>query len=199
MWVVKLGGSLAESEILPRWLELLAGRSNVVLVPGGGPFADQVRAAQARWGFDDATAHHLALLAMAQYGRMLCALRPGLAPAATPQEMRCIAGSGLTPVWMPAEMVLADPEVPQSWGMTSDSLAAWLCGRIAADALLLVKSARLGPKSSLDALARDDIVDPLFPVLAARQAVPVHLLSTRDPMGLRRCAQLIAVERDGSC
>lgn len=195
MWVVKLGGSLAEAEALPRWLELLANRSNVVLVPGGGPFADQVRVAQARWGFDDGTAHHLALLAMEQYGRMLCALRPGLEPAATPQEMRSIAGSGLTPVWMPAEMVLADPEVPPSWDMTSDSLAAWLCGRVDANALLLIKSASLDPDCSLDALARDGIVDPMLPGLAAQRACPVHVLSTRSPEVLQRCAQLISSDR----
>lgn len=87
MWVVKLGGSLAASDRLPDWLRSLAGRSDLVLVPGGGPFADQVRAMQARWGFDDATAHHLALLAMEQFGRMLCALLAGLASAATPQAM----------------------------------------------------------------------------------------------------------------
>lgn len=192
MWVVKLGGSLAEAEVLPRWLERLAARPGVVLVPGGGPFADQVRAAQARWGFDDDAAHHLALLAMEQYGRMLCALQPGLAPAATPDALRAVAGSGRTPVWMPVDMVLADPAVPRSWDMTSDSLAAWLCGCLGADALLLIKSASLDPwVDSLDALARDGVIDPLLPELAMRLAVPVHLLSIQDPRALERCARLI--------
>jgi aspartokinase-like uncharacterized kinase len=87
MWVVKLGGSLAGSERLREWLAALAGQPGLVLVPGGGPFADAVRAAQGALRFDDATAHHLAMLAMEQYGRALCALQPGLAPAANPERL----------------------------------------------------------------------------------------------------------------
>jgi aspartokinase-like uncharacterized kinase len=143
VWVVKLGGSLAGSGLLRPWLAALAGRTDLVLVPGGGPFADAVRAAQPRLGFDDATAHHLALLAMEQYGRALCALQPGLAPAANPEEILNRLGSGLTPVWVPAAMVLADPGLRLGWDLTSDSLAAWLCGRLGAKALLLVKSCAL--------------------------------------------------------
>ncbi len=181
MWVVKLGGSLAASDRLPRWLGALAGRSDLVLVPGGGPFADQVRAAQARWGFDDAAAHHLALLAMEQFGRMLCALQAGLAPAATPQGFRRRMHEGLTPVWMPTRMVLADPLIAPSWDVTSDSLAAWLCGRIAASGLLLVKSAPLeGAPTDPRALSESGLVDRSFPQYARVLRVPIHLLSDTD-------------------
>src|ERR1700681_3045121 len=73
--VVKLGGSHAFSPHLKDWLDAgarCAGR--VVLVPGGGPFSDAVRAAQPRMGFDDRAAHHMALLAMEQYGCALASL-----------------------------------------------------------------------------------------------------------------------------
>ena len=75
-WIVKIGGSLAAGPAaLGRWLLALeAGRRRVVVVPGGGPFADTVRSAQAELGFDDSTAHRMALLAMEQYGMALCAL-----------------------------------------------------------------------------------------------------------------------------
>ncbi len=83
--IVKLGGSLARSERLTAWLDSLAeAAGEVVVVPGGGPFAERVREMQQRWRFDDPTAHHLALLAMEQFGRMLAVLRPGLAPADSP-------------------------------------------------------------------------------------------------------------------
>ena len=191
MWVVKLGGSLAGGDRLRPWLRALAGRSDLVLVPGGGPFADQVRAAQSRWEFDDATAHHLALLAMEQFGRMLCALQPGLTPAASAEAIQEALRSGTIPVWVPAPMVLADPSVPPSWEMTSDSLAAWLCARLGAGALLLVKSAPLGRDPTLERLASDGIVDPLLPSFAQAAGVPVHLLSTQDPGALDRLQALI--------
>jgi aspartokinase-like uncharacterized kinase len=163
-------------------------------VPGGGPFADQVRAAQSRWGFDDATAHHLALLAMEQFGRILCALQPGFTPAASPGAIRDALQSGMIPVWMPAPMVLADPTVPPCWDMTSDSLAAWLCAELKAEALLLVKSAPLEPcPPALERLASDGIVDPLLPRFAQAAGVPVHLLSTQAPDALDRLQELIPV------
>ncbi len=184
MWVVKLGGSLTRSRQLRAWLAVLAGRRELVLVPGGGPFADQVRSAQQILGFDDATAHHLALLAMEQYGRALCALQPGLAPAASLAEIRALSAAGVTPVWMPVPLVLADPDLPCSWDLTSDSLAAWLGGRLGAQALLLVKmaSVRPGPVdlAAMETLVREAIVDPLLPGYARAGGVAVYLLADGD-------------------
>ncbi len=168
--VVKLGGSLAHSSSLKRWLSVLAaGGGAVVIVPGGGPFADQVRALQKRRRFDDATAHHMALLAMEQYGRMLAGLQPGLRPAASRAEIVRARRAGSAVVWMPTPMVLADPRIAASWDITSDSLAAWLAGKLRADRLVLVKSVALpGGSVSAAALARRGIVDPAFPAYLAR-------------------------------
>ena len=70
--IVKLGGSHAFSPHLKNWLDAIAGCAGcAVVVPGGGPFADAVRMAQPRMGFDDRAAHEMAVLAMEQYG---CAL-----------------------------------------------------------------------------------------------------------------------------
>jgi aspartokinase-like uncharacterized kinase len=140
-----------------------------VIVPGGGPFADQVRAAQRQWRFDDAAAHHMALLAMEQYGRMLAALHPGLRPADTRAAIARVRRAGAAAVWMPTRMVLGEPRIAASWDVTSDSLAAWLAGRLKADRLVLVKSVALdGGPVAASALARRGIVDAAFPVYAAR-------------------------------
>jgi len=80
MWVVKLGGSLLGSPELPRWLDTLVQVSDgkVVIVPGGGIFADAVREAQKLAHVSDATAHHLALCAMDQFGLLLAGMNPSL-------------------------------------------------------------------------------------------------------------------------
>ena len=174
LWVVKLGGSLAEWPDLRRWVRLLGGERAVdlVVVPGGGPFADQVRAAQARWRFGDAAAHRMAILAMEQYGLMLCALSRGaLVPAATPKAIRAALRNGATPVWLPSRMAFADAErgreVTESWDMTSDSMAAWLAGKLGARQLVLVKSARPPAARGLAALVRRGLIDRAFPRYAA--------------------------------
>ena len=58
--VVKLGGSVVRSAELPAWLDAIAAsRHPIVIVPGGGALADEVRAAQARLGFGDGAAHRM--------------------------------------------------------------------------------------------------------------------------------------------
>lgn len=170
LWIVKLGGSLAESAQLKAWLALFAQNAGtIVIVPGGGPFADQVRVAQKRCGFDDAAAHHMALLAMEQYGRMLCALQPGLQPAAGLAAIERTRRAGRVPVWMPTRLVLGRPEIAETWDVTSDSLAAWLAGALGARRLLLVKSvAAPGDGVTAAALARRGVVDPAFPQFLRR-------------------------------
>ncbi|MGE0120034.1 MAG: hypothetical protein AB7S71_14115 [Dongiaceae bacterium] len=165
LWVIKLGGSLAGSPHLERWLAVIGGAgAAAIIVPGGGPFADQVRAAQRRLRFNDSTAHHMALLAMEQYGRMLAGLHPRLQLAASRRAIAQTRQAGSAVVWMPTRMVLDEPRIPASWDITSDSLAAWLAGQAAADRLVLVKSIALpGETVSATALADRGIVDPAFP------------------------------------
>ena len=70
--IVKLGGSHANGRHLKDWLAAIAAEAGAIaIVPGGGPFADAVRTAQASMGYDDRAAHAMALKAMAQFG---CAL-----------------------------------------------------------------------------------------------------------------------------
>jgi aspartokinase-like uncharacterized kinase len=164
MWVIKLGGSMAGSPRLLEWLALLAGAPvRLVIVPGGGPFADQVRAAQARWRFDDVAADRMAVLAMEQFGLMLAALQPGLRPAATRTAIRQVQRQGGVPVWLPARKTERRPELPTSWAVTSDSLAAWLAGVLEAQRLVLVKSAEPppGPVTAAE-LGRLGLVDDAF-------------------------------------
>jgi aspartokinase-like uncharacterized kinase len=147
---------------------LADGGGAVVIVPGGGPFADQVRALQKRQRFDDAAAHHMALLAMEQYGRMLAALEPRLLPAASRAEVGRARRAGRAAVWMPTRMVLADPAIAASWDITSDSLAAWLAGKLGAARLVLVKSVAVTNGATAADLARRGIVDPAFPAYLGR-------------------------------
>ena len=78
MWVVKIGGSLSRDPLLKEWLQHLSefGGGRVVIVPGGGGFADQAREHQAVWRFDDVAAHNMAVLGMAQYALMMQGLPP---------------------------------------------------------------------------------------------------------------------------
>lgn len=183
MWVVKLGGSLAKSENLRRWLNVIAtaGAGKVVLVPGGGPFADAVRNAQQQTEFDDHTAHRMALLAMEQYGLMLCGLQAGLVAAGSTATIRSALEKEEVPVWMPSALVLGEPAIPESWDATSDSLAAWLTARLRASALVLVKSVKVDDsRMSAAELQQCGLVDNSFPRFTANACFSLVILGNGD-------------------
>jgi 5-(aminomethyl)-3-furanmethanol phosphate kinase len=196
MWVVKLGGSLACTDHLRHWLRVLAEAGSLALVPGGGPFADQVRQLQQRCGFGDATAHCMALLAMEQFGHMLCDLQPGLAGAATIGQIHEVLERGETPVWMPSSMVLADPGIEQSWDVTSDSLAVWLGGQLGADKLLLVKSVSLESTGlPVGVMAARNVIDARCGGYLQLSGIQAWVMAGADH---RRFAQLRHGEMEGA-
>src|SRR5882757_6158198 len=104
--VVKLGGSHAFAPHLADWIAAIAAHiGRIVVVPGGGPFADAVRAAQPKIGFDDNAAHRMALLAMEQYGCALASLNPRLALAESRAAIDRALAAGRVPIWLPTRMV----------------------------------------------------------------------------------------------
>lgn len=188
-WVVKLGGSLAGSAELSRWLDVLtsAGAGRIVLVPGGGPWANEVRAAQAREAFDDRVAHHKALRAMEQFGKVLAGMRTLLVPATDAGQMHAIRSVGQIPVWMPYDMVVADTAIVESWDVTSDSLAAWLARRLDARGLLLLKSMQVDtPPPDVAELGRRGWVDAAFAEFTAGLQARIVVLGAGDQQAAER-------------
>ena len=162
--IVKLGGSHANGPHIKDWLRAIAAESGaIVIVPGGGPFADAVRSAQASMGYDDSAAHAMALMAMAQFGRALMSLDPALTLTASRSAISRALKEGKVPVWSPEAMARV-AALPETWALTSDSLAAWLAGALGAGRLVLVKHGRF-EAAAVDVrdLVAHGVVDSLFP------------------------------------
>ena len=98
MWVVKIGGSLSHDPALREWLTQLweVGGGRVVIVPGGGDFADTVRQYQLEWRFDDLAAHNMCLLAMAQYAILMQGVLPELVLASSEEHIRGRCATGVS-------------------------------------------------------------------------------------------------------
>lgn len=190
--VVKFGGSFAFSDRLREWIAAIAAcGGRAVVVPGGGPFADAVRGAQAQMGFGDGPAHRMAMLAMEQYGWALAGLDVRLQPARSLAGIRNRLRCGRVPVWLPARMALADTAIPATWDVTSDSLAAWLAGRIGAARLVLVKHVAAagqagGTVTAAAELAARNVVDGGFAAFLADSGVPAVILGAADSALLAR-------------
>ncbi|MGE0671827.1 MAG: aspartate kinase [Methylibium sp.] len=178
MWVVKLGGSLNQDASLPQWLDLLAelGGGRVIVVPGGGAFADQVRDAQSHWQFDDLVAHNMAVLGMAQTALMLQGLCPALQAAAGEQPLRRVLKGGQTALWLPLDLLRSRPDELTNWGVSADSLALWLAQRLHAERLVVVKSCAIDARRSLAQLGEAGVLDAEFAQRARHAAFPIDLL-----------------------
>jgi aspartokinase-like uncharacterized kinase len=134
--VVKVGGGVGDSALpaLCTTLGELGERHPLLVVPGGAGFADAVREADRRFGLHAATSHRMAILAMEQFGWLLSDLIPG--------AVRCAGlpriSAGRATVLLPAALAL--DELPASWKVTSDSVAAWVAGELGAGRLVLAKA-----------------------------------------------------------
>lgn len=181
--VIKLGGSLSRSNTLLNCLDAIEknyqGRA-LVIVPGGGAFADQVRIAQQHWHFDDNTAHHMALLAMQQMALMFKALKPGFAVADTVAAIQELLDRKQVVIWSPAIMELDNAGIKASWDITSDSLAAWLAKTLSAVELVLIKSAFINAGLSLQQLAEQGIVDKAFCSFAAQAVFKIQVMNAQN-------------------
>ena len=183
MWVVKLGGSLLGSPELAHWLDLFArhGDGKIVIVPGGGIFADAVRESQKRSGSSDAVAHRMAVMAMDQYGVLMAGQNPALVTAECELEIAERGWQHRAIVWLPSKMVCADENIPANWQVTSDSLAAWLAARLNAEHLILVKSSRPDiDQVSLEKLVKDGMVDEHFGDFTAGQNFNTWIVGKQD-------------------
>jgi dihydroneopterin aldolase len=143
--------------------------------------ADEVRAAQSELGFGDGTAHRMALLAMDQLAWAVAGLRSGFEVGVTEEALRASLDRGRVAIWAPYSIVADRDDIPQSWTVSSDSLALWLARRLGAECCYVIKSIeRRRTAFSAGQLARDGVVDEAFPALFKETGFPVFLLGRGD-------------------
>ena len=162
MMVIKIGGSLCGSAYLKNWLDGLAAikHQNIIIVPGGGPFADQVRAAARRWQLSSQAAHHMAVLAMQQYAHLIHDLNHDIKILQRYGHIKRLSGNAVY-VWMPCRDISDFCDYPENWHTSSDSLAVWLASRLGAQCLCLLKSINTTGKPQAR-LKRAPFVDEYF-------------------------------------
>lgn len=158
MIVVKVGGSLYDrprfGPELKAYLETLP--EPLLLVPGGGSFADAVRAFDRLHHLGEEACHWLALEAMNLGGAFLRSL-------------------GITAPMLDAVAFCREhDELPHTWAATSDSVAALAARVFRASRLVLLKSVAIPPGTPWEEAAARGWVDPCFPRFAANGGCPVE-------------------------
>lgn len=169
--VVKLGGALLgrpeHFEATLAAIGAAAGKRRLLVVPGGGPFADAVREVDRHLHLSDDAAHWMAVLAMDQYAHLVAARLAGGAIVAELGEIAAALDAGKIPVLAPYRWLREADPLPHSWTVTSDSIAAWVAGQVGARHLVLIKPPHARGNQG------NELVDSYF-----QRALPAHVTST---------------------
>lgn len=180
MIILKLGGSLLSKPILQEWLTLAAeqGKGQVVIVPGGGVFADQVRETQQQWHYKDVIAHQMAILAMHQMALLFQGLSAKLVLIDKIANIKQALQAHKVVVWLPLIAELNALNIPATWDVSSDTLAAYLGQQLAAQQLILVKSAQIVASDNMPQWTEKGLVDKAFATTVNNLNIAVECLQS---------------------
>lgn len=180
--VVKLGGSLLSDRA--RMEHLLAmvcdSPAKVLVVPGGGPFADAVRAAHAAHGFSEAAAHEMAVLATHQTGLLIGDLARAIAPVTNEEELAAAFFDGQQAVALASGFIADADDLPRTWQATSDTIAAWLAVEFDVPLLAYVKSCAVAGEADASELAARGVLDPVCGSVFGGSTVDVRVFGAGD-------------------
>jgi aspartokinase-like uncharacterized kinase len=192
--VVKLGGSLLDlADLVPRLRAWLAAQPAcpTILVVGGGAMVDAIRHSSEAHELRDAAAHWQCIRAMGvQAETMIAALPEAELLIGVDAARRFDRKLDGPPLWIlePWHFLREDDRqgrlapLPESWDVTSDSIAARVAELSGAEELVLLKSAP-PPNGTLEELAAAGYVDRFFPQ-AARGPARVRFVNLRADLPL---------------
>jgi aspartokinase-like uncharacterized kinase len=140
--IVKVGGSLAlypeKLRALCAKLSEISKKHRLIVVPGGGEFADVVRDLDKRFNLSCETSHRMAILGMDQYGFLLSELIHNSSIVNQLENLQKVLDSPKLPVFLPSNLLLSEDPLENSWDVTSDSIAVYIAGRLQVRKVLLV-------------------------------------------------------------
>jgi aspartokinase-like uncharacterized kinase len=123
-FVMKIGGSLID-QVPGITRALLSSPGPVLIIPGGGPFANLVRTLHA----PDNESHWMAVLGMEQYGWYIASFGISTSPV--------LQVPGCPTVLLPYALMQNEDPLPHHWDITSDTIAAWVAYRLGLDLVVL--------------------------------------------------------------
>ena len=140
--VIKVGGSLAENpaalKALCSKLGEIAKKYRIVVVPGGGKFADIVREFDLRYALSPGISHRMAILGMDQFGLLLSQITPNSCATYLLSDAKQLSEIRVVPIFLPSRRLLQKDQLEPSWDVTSDSIAAYVASQLNTDKVILV-------------------------------------------------------------
>ncbi len=203
--VLKVGGSLAEYPAslkkLCKELASFAKNYEILVVPGGGKFADVVRDFDKNYNLSNTMAHKMAILAMDQFGLFLSDITPSSYVSHSLEKVKKSL-SGTVPIFLPSRFIFRKDTLESSWNVTSDSITAYIAAMLHAEKLILVTDVdgifTANPKKNLNAKLIAEVsvkqllrwnkrtsVDQNLPKILSKTKLDCYVVSGRHPRRIR--------------
>ena len=200
--VIKIGGSLAEDperlRALCTKLSEFAKKYAIIVVPGGGRFADVVRDFDQRFTLSSEVSHRMAILGMDQFGLLLSQIIPNSCATYLLNDAKQLSEIRVVPIFLPSPLMFQEDQLENSWNVTSDSIAAYVASRLHAAKVLLVTDVdgifTKDPRKHADAvlierLSAEELlklnkrtsVDSFLPKLLLEASVDCYVVNGKHP------------------
>jgi len=169
--VIKLGGSMLDWQGFPDALQAWCARQEPmasVVIVGGGELVEAIRRLDRTHELSEGTSHWLAVKTLSVTARLAADLTAGAIMRQRLDEVDWTDGSRLQildVLEFMQEDARSDDPLPETWEVTTDSIAARAAQRLRARELVLLKSAlpNVDESGGVEDLAAAGYVDGYFP------------------------------------
>jgi aspartokinase-like uncharacterized kinase len=141
-WVVKIGGSLFPERAIELCESIIALNNSskspkkILVICGGGEFANKVREYDHEMDFSNTANHNTAIMCMDIIGTLLNDKIEGLETLKTLEMAESILDRGKIPVLLPANIMETHDPLEHSWRVSSDSIALYFSNLLKAKLLI---------------------------------------------------------------
>jgi aspartokinase-like uncharacterized kinase len=141
-WIIKVGGSLFPQraiELCESIKELNHSTSplrKILIICGGGEFADKIRVYDQEIDFSNTANHNSAIMCMDIIGTLLADKIEGFEAVKSIEMADLIADQGKTPVLIPSNILKTNDPLEHSWRVSSDSIALYFSHLLKAKLLI---------------------------------------------------------------
>lgn len=185
MYVFKVGGSLID---YAKDIMAVLKNYDVLIIPGGGIFADTVREVYKKFDLSEQAAHRMAIAAMEQYGMFLSDIS-GVKTASSANKIK-------TPcIFLPYRL---KKTFKPSWSITSDTMACYIARKVGAEKFILLKDvdgiyieSKLVSKISARELSRygRTCVDEELPKYLSRYKMDCWIINGKKPDRIKKAME----------
>jgi hypothetical protein len=202
--VIKVGGSVLLDHVnsikpLFHIVSEQCRHHRLIVVPGGGSLANEVRRMHKEYSLTDSTAHFMAILAIDQNAYMINQFLEGSRVVFDPSDARRTTKGHQVAILAPFRLMLNRDPLPHSWNVTSDSIAAYVAKTVKAEKLILLKDVdgmyTEDPKKTKDAnliekvsaselietMTKPTCIDKMLPKILRYSRVKAHIVNGLFP------------------